>query len=185
MQIPKKLATNVLAVASLTAMPVILAGCGASDPSVEEVTNRFQSMVQVKGEPDGETTVEVESAGTIWALVRRDDVITVSPSQCHIDGQPMGDATRGPQHSRTGRRERYRKEADVVRLCFLAGRKRRKLHRQLRAGRSCSPIPCRAAGLEAPDEGHRTVRHVSGYPHTNIQRGVTHGTVRFHAQAPR
>ena len=93
MQIPKKLATNVLAVASLTAMPVILAGCGASDPSVEEVTNRFQSMVQVKGEPDGETTVEVESAGTIWALVRRDDVITVSPSQCHIDGQPMGDAT--------------------------------------------------------------------------------------------
>ncbi|MFT3943050.1 MAG: hypothetical protein QM705_04400 [Ancrocorticia sp.] len=49
-------------------------------------------MTQVNGVPNGETVVEVESAGTVWALVRRDDVSAVDPSQCQINGQSMGDA---------------------------------------------------------------------------------------------
>lgn len=80
---------RILAHAALALAVLGLSACAQEDPSVAEVTQRFDNMVQVVGDSQGTTTIEAESPGRLWAMVRRDDVGTVSPSDCSFDQAVM------------------------------------------------------------------------------------------------
>ncbi|SJM60683.1 hypothetical protein [Gulosibacter sp. 10] len=86
--------TTLVACAALAAG---LAGCAQGeaeaedDASLGDVVERFDSMTSIPGEPQGDTVVEAQQAGTLWLLTRRDEVGAASPADCSIDGAGLDD----------------------------------------------------------------------------------------------
>lgn len=85
----RKLPNKILTHAALALAVLGLSACAQDEPSVAEVTQRFDTMVQFVGDARGTTTIAAESSGKLWAMVRRDDVGTVSPSDCTFDQAVM------------------------------------------------------------------------------------------------
>ena len=96
---------SALAAASL---PAMLSGCSniegiiadevnsaIEDPDVSDVLDRFGSMTQIVGEPNGDTSIEASETGTLWALTRRDDAQKTAPDACTIDGAQMDEPGEG------------------------------------------------------------------------------------------
>ncbi|KAM9872686.1 hypothetical protein [Leucobacter aridicollis] len=86
----------------------LLAGCASfntdvagevsaaiDDPDVSDVLDRFESMTQIVGDPNGDTLVEVSEAGTLWVLTRRDDAQKTGPDACAIDGAQLDEPSEG------------------------------------------------------------------------------------------
>ncbi|MGO1545137.1 MAG: hypothetical protein ACTHXA_12450 [Gulosibacter sp.] len=78
---------KILGVAAAASIVAVLAGC--AQESAEEVSDRFNSMEEIPGEANSQTTIDSDGAGTIWALVRGDDLSGVQPEGCTIDGTAL------------------------------------------------------------------------------------------------
>ncbi|WEV71850.1 hypothetical protein [Bifidobacterium sp. ESL0790] len=73
-----------------------LAGCEAksSDPSANEVADRFSAMEKYDVSPKGEaTTFTVSKGGTLYVLAPRADLEQMKAESCTIDGNPMKAST--------------------------------------------------------------------------------------------
>jgi hypothetical protein len=79
--------------AACVTLSVMASGCSAEGPDASDVMDRFASMERIPGDPDGDTDISTDSAGVIWAMVRRDDVTDVDHAECSIDGAALDPAS--------------------------------------------------------------------------------------------
>lgn len=65
------------------------------DPEVNEELTRFNSMIDIAGDPNRPTQIDVSEAGTLWALSRHDEAQKLTSDACMIDGERMDKSSEG------------------------------------------------------------------------------------------